>query len=118
MKLGWTTLRPTSNMSATMKSLEVQVGQLATELKNQKKGKCPSDTKQNPRDHCKAITLRSGKEVESSRQEEKNGKEAEVEVEVEVEIEAKKVKPAEASKPRGISFPNNSPIISPPLPFP
>ena len=76
-----------TNMSATMKSLEVQVGQLATELKNQKKGKCPSDTKQNPRDHCKAITLRSGKEVESSRQKEKKGKEVEVEVEVEIERE-------------------------------
>ena len=105
-----------NNLSATMKSLEVQVGQLATKLKNQQKGKFPNDIEQNPIDHCKAITLRSGKEVESSRQEEKNGKEAEVEVEV--EIEAKKAKPAEASKPRGISFPNNSPIISPPLPFP
>ena len=54
-----------TNMSATIKSLEVQVGQLATELKNQQKGKFPSDTNQNPRDHCKAFTLRSGKEVES-----------------------------------------------------
>ena len=105
-----------NNMSATMKSLEVQVGQLATELKNQQKGKFPSDTEQNPRDHCKAITLRSGEKVESFRQKEKNRKEAEVKVEV--EIEAKDVKPAEASKPKGISFPDNPLIISLPLPFP
>ena len=33
-----------TNMSATMKSLEVQVGQLANELKNKYRGKFPSDT--------------------------------------------------------------------------
>ena len=55
------------NMSATMKSLETQMGKLATELKNQQKGKFPSDIEQNPRDHCKAITLRSGRKVESFR---------------------------------------------------
>ena len=54
-------------MSATMKSMETQVGQLANELKNQQKGRFPNDTEQNPRDRCKAITLRSEKEVESLR---------------------------------------------------
>ena len=54
-------------MNATMKNLETQLGQLVNELKNQQKGKFPSDKEQNPRGHCKAITLRSGKEVESSR---------------------------------------------------
>ena len=52
-----------------MKSLEMQVGQLANEMKRQSKGKFPSDIEQNPRDQCKAITLRSGKEVESSKPE-------------------------------------------------
>ena len=33
------------NMNDTMKSLETQVGQLANVLKNQQKGKFPSDTK-------------------------------------------------------------------------
>ena len=33
-----------SNMTATMKNLETQMGQLANELKNQQKGKFPSDT--------------------------------------------------------------------------
>ena len=52
-----------TNMSATMKSLETQVGQLVIELKNQQKGKFPSDTEHNPRDHYKAITLRSVKRL-------------------------------------------------------
>ena len=34
-----------SNMNATMKNLETQLGQLANELKNQQKVKFPSDTK-------------------------------------------------------------------------
>ena len=98
-----------------MKSLETQVGQLATELKNQQKGKFPSDIEQNPRDHCKAITPRSGKEVESSRQQEEKSKEVEGEIEVEVENEAPKV--VHKSKD-GISFLDNLPIITPLLPFP
>ena len=55
---------------------------MAAELKKEQKGKFPNDTKQNPRDHCKAITFMSGKEVESLGQKEKKGKEAKVEVEV------------------------------------
>ena len=71
MRLVWIAFEThCTNMNATMKTLETQVGQLANELKNQQNGKIHSDTEQNPRDHCKAITLRSGKEVESSRQRE------------------------------------------------
>ena len=114
-----------NNMSATMKSLEVQVGQLATKLKNQQKGNFPNDTEQNSRDYCKAITLRCGKEVESSGQKEKRGREAIVTNEVKKELE--EVRPAEAvttccsespihcsegPKFRGISFPDNPLIIS------
>ena len=54
-------------------------------MKNQQKGKFSSDTEQNPRDHCKAITLKSGREVESSRQSEEKGKEVEVKIEIRVE---------------------------------
>ena len=61
------------------------MGQLATKINNQQKRKFPSDTEQNPRYQCKAITLRSGKEVESSRPKEVKGKEVEVEIEVEKE---------------------------------
>ena len=71
-----------TNMNATMKSLEMKLGQLANEIKNQSKGNFLSDTEQNPRDQCKAITLRSGKKVESSKPMEVRSKEVEVEVEV------------------------------------
>ena len=39
-----------SNMSASIKSLEMQVSQLASELKTQIKGKFPSDTEHKPRE--------------------------------------------------------------------
>ncbi|XP_075521398.1 uncharacterized protein LOC142554621 [Primulina tabacum] len=51
------------NMGATMKSLETQIGQLANALKDQNRGQFPSNTEVNPREQCKAITLRSGKEI-------------------------------------------------------
>ncbi|XP_073049622.1 uncharacterized protein [Primulina eburnea] len=51
------------NMDATMKSLETQIGQLSNALKDQNKGQFPSNTKVNPREQCKAVTLRSGKEI-------------------------------------------------------
>ncbi|GMN64086.1 hypothetical protein TIFTF001_033160 [Ficus carica] len=54
-----------NNMNATMKSLKVQIGQLANAVKGQSSGNFPSDTEPNPKDHCKDITLRSGKEVET-----------------------------------------------------
>ncbi|XP_075486253.1 uncharacterized protein LOC142525853 [Primulina tabacum] len=52
------------NMGATMKSLETQIWKLANALKDQNRGQFPSNTEVNPREQCKAVTLRSGKEVE------------------------------------------------------
>ncbi|KAG8501049.1 hypothetical protein CXB51_003148 [Gossypium anomalum] len=52
---------------ATLRNLENQVGQLATELRNRPQGALPSDTKnlRNPgKEHCKALTLRSRETVE------------------------------------------------------
>ena len=48
-----------SNMGATMKNLEVQIGQLATTINAQQRGTFPSNTEVNPKEQCKAITLRS-----------------------------------------------------------
>ena len=56
-------------MGATIKSLEVQIGQLASSINAQQKGKFPSDTKVNPKEQWKAFTLRSGKEIEGEKQE-------------------------------------------------
>ncbi|XP_075500158.1 uncharacterized protein LOC142538744 [Primulina tabacum] len=47
------------NMGATMKYLETQIGQLANALRYQNRGQFPSNTEVNPREQCKAVTLRS-----------------------------------------------------------
>ncbi|XP_024022975.1 uncharacterized protein LOC112092050 [Morus notabilis] len=55
------------NQVASLRNLENQMGQLANALNNRSHGTLPSDTEK-PRhegnEHCKAIALRSGKELE------------------------------------------------------
>ncbi|KAJ4718918.1 DNA-directed DNA polymerase [Melia azedarach] len=63
------------NIGATVKSLEVQVGQVATSIKYFHRGNFPSDTEVNPREQCKVITLRSGKELEPLKCKENEAKE-------------------------------------------
>ncbi|KAL8479731.1 hypothetical protein ACS0TY_026603 [Phlomoides rotata] len=47
--------------SSQMKNMEFQIRQLATTVGHmQNKGKFPSTTESNPKEHCKAIELRSG----------------------------------------------------------
>ncbi|XP_073152899.1 uncharacterized protein [Henckelia pumila] len=67
------------NMSAMMKSIENQIGQLANALKDQNRGQFPSNTEVNPKEQCSAITLRSGKELgaEGRKKESEQSKEAE-----------------------------------------
>ena len=54
------------NQQASMRNLETQIGQPANALKNRPPGRLPSDT-QVPKiaegEECKAIELRSGKEL-------------------------------------------------------
>ncbi|CAL2257843.1 unnamed protein product [Prunus armeniaca] len=62
-------------MSTAIKSLENQVGQIAASLSQREPGKFPSQVIPNPNgDHetAKAITLRSGKEVENVDNDERN----------------------------------------------
>ena len=54
------------NASASLKNLEIQVGQLPLNMPNQSKGTFPSDTQKNPKD-CMAIQLRSGKDLSSNK---------------------------------------------------
>ena len=61
-------------MGSTIKSIKVQIGQIASSINAQQKGKFPINTKVNPIEQCKAITLRSGKEVEGPKQDLKNNK--------------------------------------------
>lgn len=53
-----------------MRALKMHVGQLASALNNRFQGSLPSDTELNPkndkREHCKEITLRSGKKIKGN----------------------------------------------------
>ena len=53
------------NQAAQIRNLEVQVGQLANMLNGHQQGNLPSTTEVNPKEQCKAITLRSGRELET-----------------------------------------------------
>ncbi|XP_060965237.1 uncharacterized protein LOC133034210 [Cannabis sativa] len=49
---------------SSIKALKNQMGQLATQIATHPEGNLPSTTKVNPKENCKAITLRSGKKYE------------------------------------------------------
>ena len=61
-----TTLR---NHEASIHNLETQVGQIAKLLSERSQGSLPGNTEPNPREHVKAVTLRSGKELQVGVQE-------------------------------------------------
>ena len=48
---------------STIRNMEIQVSQMATLLSGQIEGSSPSNTEKNPKDHLKAISLRSGKNL-------------------------------------------------------
>ncbi|XP_073133563.1 uncharacterized protein [Henckelia pumila] len=56
------------NQDASIKNLEIQIGQLVS---SRELGTLPSDTEKNPKEQVKAVELRSGKRIESERQGEK-----------------------------------------------
>ncbi|XP_075494038.1 uncharacterized protein LOC142531695 [Primulina tabacum] len=99
------------NMGATMKSLETQIGQLANSLRDQNRGQFPSNTEVNPKEQCKAVTLRSGKELEVQSPKEMVENEKSVEdVEFEVITENK----VEDSKTKVVQ----PPAFKPAIPYP
>ncbi|XP_062107883.1 uncharacterized protein LOC133818823 [Humulus lupulus] len=49
---------------SSIRNLETQMGQLVTLMANLAQGNLPSTTKVNPKENCKVITLRSGKNYE------------------------------------------------------
>ena len=57
-----------NNQAAQLRNLEVQIGQMANLLTEKQQGSLPSNSEVNPRqegnEHVKAITLRSGRELE------------------------------------------------------
>ena len=61
------------------------MGQLTLAMQNQSKDAFPSDTKKNPKD-CMVVTLRSGREFENIKEDEKRKTEKEKQAEIEEEI--------------------------------
>ncbi|XP_073119970.1 uncharacterized protein [Henckelia pumila] len=59
------------NQDASIKNLENQIGQLAKSISIRDQSTLPSDTEKNPKEHVKAIELRSGKTVEPEPKSEK-----------------------------------------------
>ena len=61
-----------NNQVAQLRNLEVQMGQMANLLTERQPGSLPSNSEVNPRrdgnEHVKAVTLRSGKELEAQEQ--------------------------------------------------
>ena len=63
-----------ANTNASLKNLEIQVGQLALAIQNRSKDVFPSDTRNHLKDYM-IVTLRSGKELEEIRNEKKKTEE-------------------------------------------
>ena len=56
------------NHSFSIHNLEIQVGQLANSLSIRNQGSLPSNIEKNPKEQLKAITLRSGIEIPTPKQ--------------------------------------------------
>ncbi|KAL5556754.1 hypothetical protein UlMin_038990 [Ulmus minor] len=56
------------NQGASIRNLEHQVGEISKLLTEKGQGALPSNTERNPREEAKVITLRSGKELEKSKE--------------------------------------------------
>ncbi|XP_062100520.1 uncharacterized protein LOC133806413 [Humulus lupulus] len=108
-----------TNMGATMKTLETQVGQLANTMKTQMSRSFPSDTEKNPKE-CNAITLRSGKELDAPTVENKKVDEIPMNGEKEKDRKNERILKKESlvANSGSITFPDNPPKITTPLPFP
>ncbi|KAJ9174043.1 hypothetical protein P3X46_017115 [Hevea brasiliensis] len=116
-------------MATHNKMLENQIAQQASSLNNKAFGKLPSQP-ENSREHCKAITLRNGKILESGDKkieekiEEEKNREGDEQTEVEVRIEAKKEILVEEKESKERESKEEEPnyvapkAYTPPLPFP
>ena len=63
------------NQQAAIRNLEMQIGQIANMVNNRAQGVLPRTTENNPKEKCKAIKLRSGKQVGQDEEEEAEPKE-------------------------------------------
>ncbi|XP_070020570.1 uncharacterized protein [Nicotiana sylvestris] len=104
---------------SAIKNLEIQVSQLATLMSGQIKGSLPSNTEKNPKEHLKAISLRSGKTLDDPYADRQGNPQ-----EVEQVNESKNKKDSELlkeQKDKGKKVQENELMTNPysvPLPFP
>ena len=63
-----------TNTNASLKNLEIQIGKLAQAVQKELKDSFPSDTRKNPKG-CKAVILRSGKDLDEMRGEKRDTEE-------------------------------------------
>lgn len=109
--------------TAAIRNLERQFGQLANSQASRNQGVLPSQTEPNPREHCKAVTLRSGKPlIKDPTRDDMGPEEEEASIIQEpelVEVEIENV--VGASKKIQETSSTSKPIMkayTPPIPFP
>ena len=67
-------------MEASLRNLEIQVGQIANQLFERPYGNLPSNTEKNLREEVNAITLRNGRKIKEAKKESRDkGKKAAIE---------------------------------------
>ncbi|XP_070026274.1 uncharacterized protein [Nicotiana sylvestris] len=102
------------SQNSSLKNLQIQLSQLTALISEKIQGPLPSNTEKNPKDHLKAITLRSGKELDEpyadqSEQQVNNGKNIEIPSEPSQKNEVKKKEEKNIEKltplPVNIPFP-------------
>ena len=109
------------NHSSSIHNLEVQMGQLANSLSVRNQGTLPSNTEKNPKEQIKAITLRSGTEIQTPKatvEYEDKKREGEVVQEDEwVEVDVQKEPEVQKEKQKKPQAPQIRPY-EPPAPYP
>ena len=63
-----------TNTNASLKNMEIQIGQLAQAIQKESKDSFPNDTRKNLRD-CMTLMLRSSRELDERRGEKRDNKE-------------------------------------------
>ena len=109
------------NTNASLKNLEIQIGQLAQAVQKEPKDSFPSDTRKNPKD-CMAVILRSGRELDERRVQKRDTKE-EKQVEIGEELEQHSSETTEKEKtiemqPKQQGMKEEVKAYNPPVPFP
>jgi len=110
------------NTNASIKNLEVQVRQLAKQLDDQRGSSFPANTEANPKEQCKGIFTRNGKEVGlgskekvEAREKKKNEEEIqEEEVDEEIVVEEEENKSEEKDKEKR----QKDKVVVKPFPYP